>query len=504
MTLQSNNPVAPLSQQDRQDVPLKMVGGSNFGRYSKISAEKTTNMIVSDNALVPYAGYKSILQNPLILSTGVGRGIYSSTDGNFIIMVIGGDVYRVNHTFNAQLVNVVPLLTSSGDVFITENNNKEIVITDGEAVYVYLWVSPYTFSGSGGYTQNNFLFPWGKPGYCSFQNGRVIIAVVGTQDWVLSAPNNALSWPMDAQHQGKVQSKPGFVQAAVPVPGGGNNLLVFGSTVGESWTDVGTALFPYQRNSTFNIDYGITNPSTIAALDNFVVWISTNESAGPTLMYSKGGGDPQSISTDGIDFLLSKIKFPTSATGFLFRQDGHLIYQFTFNQDNLSIAYDFETELPFNVTDEKLDYHPARQVVYFNGSYYFVSFNDNKLYQFDTSTTNAQYDLDDIREIPRIRICPPLRLTSQRQFICRSLAFTTENGLLNPQDGITAAVDLSISRNGAASFGNSVRREMNPSGGYKSRFIWQSCGMANDLTPQFRFYGLGRWVVMDGIAEVYQ
>ena len=509
MTLQSNNPVAPLAQQDRADVPLGMIGGSTFGRYSKISAAKTTNMIVSDNALVPFAGYKSILNNPILSSTGVGRGIYASTDGQFIIMVIGQNVYSVSSAFDAAIVNPAPLLTITGDVYITENNGQQIIITDGVSVYVYNWKTK-VFSGSGAYPVNTFVFGnptvWGtSPGYCSFQNGHVIIAVNDTQQWVLSAPNNALSWPYDAQHQGLIQSKPGYVQAVVPVPGGGNNVLVFGSTVAESWTDLGLATFPYQRNSTFNVDYGVTNPASIAGLDNFVVWISTNENAGPTVMYSKGGGEPQSISTDGIDFLLSNIKFPSNVTGFLFRQDGHLIYQFTFNEDNLSIAYDFNTKLFFNVTDEKLNYHPARQVVFFKGSYYFVSFNDDKLYQFDTSLTNAQYSDTDIREIPRIRICPPIRLPSQRPYIIRSLGFTVEQGQLNPTSNITAATDLSISRDGGVSFGNSIRLEMNLSGDYKSRFIWQRCGFANDTTAQFRFYGLGRWVVVDdGIAEIYQ
>ena len=65
------------------------------------------------------------------------------------------------------------------------------------------------------------------------------------------------------------------------MPGGGNNLLVFGTAVAESWQDVGAALFPYQRNSTFNIDYGCLNPSSIASLDNIVVWLGVNSNTGP-------------------------------------------------------------------------------------------------------------------------------------------------------------------------------------------------------------------------------
>ena len=514
MTLQSNNPVAPLAQQGLQDVPLKIVGGNQFGRYSKISAEATWNMIVSDKALVPYAGYKSILAAPVLAPTGVGRGIYSSTDGDFIIIVIGENIYKVDALFNATLINVIPMLTSQGDVFITENNGYQIVITDGVAVYVYNWQT-FTFYGSDPSYPNNFYFGsvtgspgtpkiWGSPGYCSFQNGRVIIAVNLTQQWVLSAPNDATLWPNDAQHQGLIQSKPGFAKAAVPVPGGGNNLMVFGSTVAESWTDVGAALFKYQRNSTFNVDYGVVNPSSIAGLDNYIVWISTNELSGPTVMVSTGGNEPQSISTDGIDFLLSSIKFPNDVTGFLFRQDGHVIYQFTFNLDNISLAYDFNTKLFFYVTDESLNYHPARQVVFYRGSYFFVSFNDQNMYKFDTSITDIQYSDTNINQIPRIRITPPLRLLTQRNYILRSVGFTVEQGQLNPENGATAAIDLSISRDGGQSFGSSVRTDMNFSGNYKSRYIQQRLGIANDASCMFRFNGFNRFVVFDGLAEIYQ
>lgn len=504
MTLQANNPVAPLASQQIQDVPLSMVGGCKFGRYPKISAEATWNMIVSDNALVPYAGYKSILQSPVLAPTGVGRGIYSSTDGEFMIMVIGENVYIVDELFNATLINLIPLLTSEGDVFITENNGDQIIITDGVAVYVYNWVTQTFYGSNVIYAPNDFTFPWGSPGFCSFQNTRVIITVNNKQLWVLSAKNDATSWPHDDQHQGLIQSKPGFARAAVPVPGGGNNLMVFGSTVAESWTDIGAALFPYQRNSTFNVDYGVVNPSSIAGLDNQVVWISTNELSGPTVMYSTGGNEPQSVSTDGIDFLLSGIRFPDSVSGFLFRQDGHVIYQFTFNLDNITLAYDFNTKLFFYVTDENLNYHPARQVVYYQGNYFFVSFKDQNLYKFDTSLTDIEYSPTDLHPIPRIRITPPLRLATQRNFILRSAGFTIEQGQLNPENGALAAVDLSISRTGGESFGSSLRQYMNLSGNYKSRMIFQRLGIANDATLQFRFIGFNRFIVLDGICEVYQ
>src|SRR5260221_10401753 len=127
---------APNAQVQPQQVPLAIVGGTHFGRYNKISVEETWNFLVSDGFLVPYAGYKNVLT----LSTETdGRGMYSSFVGNLMIAVIGIDVYKVQALPSGQLVATVVgvLSTNSGDVYIAENNNAEICITDNAFVYVY-------------------------------------------------------------------------------------------------------------------------------------------------------------------------------------------------------------------------------------------------------------------------------------------------------------------------------------------------------------------------------
>lgn len=496
---------APNLQQQIQEYPLGLIGGNKFGRYPKISAEQTWNMIVSDNFLVPYAGYKNVLTT---VNQGVGRGLYSSTRGGFMIAVVGNAVYRISKSLIATSIGT--LSTDIGDVYISENNNAQIVITDGLNVYVYQYQSMTSFR-----VLTSIEFPYSSPGYVSFQNGRLLIASTDTTIWVLSKLNDAYTWVGTGSYQGSLQTKPDFVQAAVPVPGGGSNLLLFGHTVTEQWQDVGNALFPYQRASTFDVDYGCLNPSTIATLNNFIVWLAINEQSGPTIMVA-AGNQTKKISTDGIDFKLGNLTDPENCTAFLFQQDGHLIYQFTFITDNLSYAYDFNSGLFFSVSDPDLNYHPAREVVYFNNAYYFVSLNGGNIYLFDTTIPYAQLSDIDVVEIPRIRITPPFRIPTQRPFIVKSVGFTTENGQPNPIITTTAveatlpvtissaAVDLSISRDGAENFGNFIRKPMNPTGRRKSRFIYQRLGRANDVTFQFRFYGLIRWVVTEGLIEAYQ
>jgi hypothetical protein len=530
---------APNAKETIQEVPLKVVGGTHFGRYPKTSVEQTFNMIVSDESLVDYAGYRNVLE---LAAGSKGRGIYSSNRAELMFAVIGNQVFSIDG--NLQKTFIMSIATTVGEVYIAENNGGQIAITDGANIYIYNYntLTPSTITGAAMTAAFKFTV---SPGYISFQNGRFILACLGTTNWLLSAFNDGLNWPIAANSIGQLQTKPDSVQAAVPFPGRGNLLFLFGSNVVEAWVDTGAALFPYQRQNSFNIDYGCLNASSIADLGNVIVWLGANEQSGPVIMVSDGNSIKE-ISTDGLDFKFSLLKDPTDCVGFLIKLDGHLLYQFTFKTDNLSYVYDFDTKEFFTVTDEDLNYHVARKVVFFNNQYYFVSFNDGNLYEFGTQYTNYEYAVDDIRQIPRIRICPPIRLPSQRYFIIKSIGFTIENGQPNSiqkfffyagepillatenlgvigtenghaialeqryQTGVTEfdvaseAVDLSISRDGGVNFSNQLRLNMNPSGNRKSRFIWQRLGIANDASVMLQFWGFGRFVAFPGVVEVYQ
>ena len=90
----------------------------------------------------------------------------------------------------------------------------------------------------------------------------------------------------------------------------------------------------------------------------------------------------------------------------------------------------------------------------------------------------------------------------------------TESGDLIDTEGDTSAettylisnmrIDLSISRNGAESFGSSYGLDMNPTGKYRNMINFQRLGQANDVTLQFRFWGYSRYAVTDGIMEIFQ
>ncbi len=457
--------------------PFKIVGSSTFGRYPEISLEKTYNMIISDGWQVPFAGHEQIARPE---TEGEGRAIYTSTKFNHMIAVIDNGVFSIDNSLNfSKIANIE---THSGDVFIDENNANQIAICDKSNIYIYNYVLG-TFSKA----TLDFL-----PGYVCFQNTYFIAPDLRSARWRLSDNNNGFSWPVI--NTGGFQSKADTPVAVVRVPGKGNLILIMGSTVTQLWYNIPSQLFPYQLNTFSNIDFGCVNSATIASNENMVVWLGINEKSGPALMYCMGA-DIKQISTDGINFLFESLPNYQDCYAFMFKQDGHIIYQLTFYTDNVTIIYDFTTGKFFHLCDQYMNAHVARRVAYFNGDYYFVSFNDGALYKFDSNLTTYNGVT-----IPRIRSCSPIRLPDSTSFIVNNVVFPIEQGV---SDSLQV-IDWSVSKNGGQSFSNSARKVMNQQGKRRSILEFGPYGMGNDFTMQFKFFGKGRFVFGDGQMSYYQ
>lgn len=493
------------------EAPLNIVGSSRFGRYPKVSIEQTWNMIISDDALVDFAGYKNVL--PIGGPTSEGRGLFTSVRLGKMIAVIDDTVYTISTKMIANIVGNIN--STTGDVFIDENDAKQIAICDRKNLYIFNW-------GTNSFQNVTLDF---VPGYIAFQNGYFLSVDVGTQNWRISAVNDGTSWPIidsGITYQGELQTKPDNAQAVIRLPGKGNMAFVMGKTVTEPWNNVGiyynpvgpdgSYLFPYQKSTYFNIDYGCLNPATIAFSDQFVVWLGINEKSGPVILVSDGGPAQQlpPENNDGINFKFANLQYPEESYGFLFKQDGHLIYQITFPRDNLSYIYDFNTQSLFNVSDHNLNYHIAKKVVAFNNSYYFVSINDGDIYEF-----NSKYTTLDGEMVPRIRIGEhhvPLDTTPS---VKNMLTFTIEQGTQldqpnNPRypdltvEENRPCIDMSISVDGGYVFSSNVRKLLNKQGYKENRLRYWNLPRSNDFVYQLRFYSFDRVIIKNGLMSYYQ
>jgi hypothetical protein len=537
----------PTSDPIKSDASLKIVGSNTFGRFAKISAEQTFNMMVSDDWLVPTPGYKKSLE---IQPGSNGRAIYASARGGFMIVVLANVVYRVEGAVGfLNYRELFRLNTAAGDVSIDENIASQIAICDGQNLWIYNWaLSSITeavlpINPATGLTI--------LPGYVTYHDGYFIVPDTTSARWYLSALNDGTIWNWGAGGTyvfGSIQTKPTNGKAVLRAPGKGNLIYVFGSTVTELWNNYGAQLFPYQRNNGVSIDYGCISSSTIGAMDEYVAWLGANEKSGPIIMISRGGSF-EHLSTDGIDFKLADLIHPEQSYGFFYKIDGHVFYQLTFYapEDNYTLVYDFNTKKFFYLTDENMNFHIANSVAFYNDTYYFTDLrNDGAIYEMNSHFTQYDYTIPPITsfnqnvfgvyQIPRVRICNNFRQLDTSRFVAASLTFTIEQGTdpfyqqseifyLTTEDGFVISeetptgfvgiflqteqvladyaprVDMSISKDGGQTFGNFISRPMNLLGDRKNRMIFWRLGAVNDLVVQFRFWSKSRVVVSDGVFQ---
>lgn len=469
------------------NIDFGIVGGNTFGRYKKISSEETINMIVSDDAIVNFPGHKLAK----VLEGSVGRGNYTSTRYNHMIVVVDDNVYAISSDLSSIFVG--SLDTFSGDVYISENLGGQIALCDGQNIYI--------FNYENGTFQKiivDFL-----PGYITFQDTYFIAADKKTNQFRLSVNNDGTQWPASGSNVGELQTKATNCIATAILQ---RQLFVFGSTVTEPWYDVGYTLFPYQRTNYYSIDYGTISPPTIAADFGLLVWLGSNEKTGISIMASQGG-IPQRISNDGLDFIFSKMKNPQDSFGFLFRESGHIFYVITFPSENLSYAYDFNTKMFFTLVDHDMNYYPARRVTFFNNKYYFVSLKDGNLYEISSSI----YTMND-NEAPRFRILKHIRVPSGDRFAVRNISLTMEQGILENENKSSLndlpqrvpRIDLSLSKDGGESYWNVSSKRMNSFGRRENVCNFWNIGSANDMTIKFAFWGNTRFCITQAFGNIYQ
>jgi len=485
-----------------EQVKVNIVGSSTFGRFAKISSERTYNMFESDSWLIPFSGYKKVLQ---LFPAGVGRGLFRSIRGGFLLAVINANVYRLNAVLAPTLIGT--LATDQGPVFIDENLASQICIVDGVNAYIYNHSLPpnLTVQALGGGI---------VPLYVSYHNTFFNIGNnYQSSAWYSFSFNTATTIILTSTQA--LQTKPDYAIAVRRIPNQGANVLVFGTAVTEVQTQIGGNQ-NYRRNNTISIDYGCLSVNTIDSADQYVAWLGVNEFNAPViLVYSNQGA--QQISTDGISYELGKIQHPEQSTAGFIRVDGHLMYQLTFYNavDNVTYLYDFTEQKFYNLTDQNLNHHPATQYAYFNQTTYFCSINNASIYEISTELNEINenspggQDPNLIYDMQYARITETIREEDNSRFIAQRFSFTIEQGNDPNYQGADPPivpyqprVDLSLSQDSGFSWGNTVPYYLNPLGQRRNLINWDQLGACNEITFKLRFWGKMPFIVNSGILEV--
>lgn len=458
----------------KEKIPI--VGGSSFARYPNISASASYNMVVSGNALVSFFGHEKKLDLGI---TAGGRALFRSTRFNNFIAVFDKDVYVIDE--NLVAIKVGALNELGTNVFISENNNREIAIVNGTST---LYIFNY---GTNDFSTVALVF---NAAHITFMDGYLIAVDSLTNEWYLSALNNASSW--DPNDRTSIQIKGDL---CIGVQRLERQLFVFGAKSTVVYNNVGAAIFPFAVNNSISIDYGCLSAESIANSFGLLVWLGGNEKSGATIMASTGGA-PYSLSENsaGLDFLLARLGTPQDCSGALIKQDGHIYYILTFKTDNLSIVYDVKNHIFSNFTDHDYNHFIGRRYEFFDNKHYFIPYDKAEVHQFGTDFFNY-----DGKAIPRIRILDSYRAADSSLFIGQSVRLQMQTN----NSAEIQKVEYLISKNSGRSFGSATSINIGGLSSKNKLVTFWNMGRTDDLVQMFRFWGTNsRFVVTDGAATL--
>ena len=122
---------------------LPILGPGITGKSRAVTAQKRQNIYMEIRSEHDKAELVAYGTPGLTLQANLGafpvRGIWWYQPGNYLLAVAGSNVYEIDANWN--VTNVGSLLTSSGNVSMSDNGSQ-IIIVDGQHGYVYQGLSP--------------------------------------------------------------------------------------------------------------------------------------------------------------------------------------------------------------------------------------------------------------------------------------------------------------------------------------------------------------------------
>lgn len=327
---------------------------------------------------------------------------------NYLYVVDGTTVYQYDRFYNRKVLGisvalgapiwfatlavgtlVYNMMTDGTHIFVIKENGSNVtteVVTDPNA--------------PGGSTTG------GKPLYVAAFGNRFVVSVAGTPDFYLSTTNlsgNAGTYftingqALNARASGVIG------QFAVLH----NQLYIMCDFTTDVWANIITQItvagvtreFPWKLNSSYNFDYGISDPNSLSVGFGMMVWLAKNSDGLVSFMMSNGQ-TPQDISSQAVNVLLENSTHPDTLSPFLFTEVDGFLYQYentifyraaagTFVgfgdldiEDNAhSIEYNFETQTWGRCIELNGERNRIIKHVYFNNQHLVIVQGDTAIYQ---------------------------------------------------------------------------------------------------------------------------
>jgi len=305
-------------------------------------------------ALYPAMGRRhvSVLNDTKLVYNNEPRVLFKTID--FAYTVVGTSVFVIDKLFNSIKIGDVSLTGNVWFDYIVVQSNVYGLLTDEKNIYLISEVNNVVTMDivTDGNKPNEPYF------VVAFGN-RLIVSNKDSSQYFLTKVN--LGGVPDVSTLFTVNGAPLFNSASGKVRQLAtlhNQLYIFTDFTTDIWSNVpsgvtagsATSVFPFKLNSSYNWDYGMSDPFSLSVDFGRMSWLGKNNNGFVAFMTSTGDA-PQVISTQAINVLLQGSSTPSNeeispflkngAIGFLYEYENTIFYRVSagqfFDFDNLDI-----------------------------------------------------------------------------------------------------------------------------------------------------------------------
>lgn len=447
-----------------------LIGPSYEQRSLPFDAQRTINLYpIFDDQGKEIAALYGTPGLSLFCTAGNGpiRKSFSSTNGRAFV-VSGQYLYEIDGA--GASTNRGTLNTSSGPVTIDENATQ-LFICDGDDGYAL------TYSSNAFAVVSDGDFP--SAGTVTYVGGYFIVNQNNTGKFFISALNDGTSWaPLDFA---TAESSPDNLKRVIRAVG---QLWLIGNKTTEIWSNTGEASFPFQRISGAETNIGIMAPYSALEFASSLFWVAET-AEGRGVVVRATSYTPQRISTEAIEYAISRASAPENIYSWGYQKDGHDFYVLSGGGLDTSLVYDVTTglwhERAYLELDGTLSTHLGSSCMFCFNKHLVGDRRNGNIYEISES-----YYSDNGNPIPRERTYTHLS-SEGKQVRYNKLTVGFEAGVgLQSGQGADPSAMLYMSKDGGKTWSDSYTSTIGAVGDYKRTVSFRRLGIADQMTFRIR------------------
>ncbi len=477
-----------------QRITIPFVGGEARDRTVMVNNQATVNFMQA----IKGAGAKA----PIVLETApglidlaqAGNGalrtsmmIASAVRGTKDLYGVYGDNLVAQTTALSNL-NVGTLNANSGRVPIARGRNY-IAMVDG--------TDGYTYDGTTFAQITDLDFP-ANPTHIVYLDGFFIVNESATDNFYISALEDPTSWnALDFEAASVAPDN------ALAIAASQSLLWIFGDETAQPYYNNGNADFPYELVLNGVQEVGILAPDSLAESDDGIFYLATTPEGG-RFVYQINGTQGRVISNDEQEAFLDTVTDPTTAYGFIYKQQGKSFYVLQLGATGGSDPRTSST-LIFNIKAQGWETRELQDGTAWRAAGHGILDNRNIVgsrlaaRQLELSLTTYQ---DAGQELIRRRRTQILHSTNQNMDWWQ-LVVDIQGGVGNAiAPGNDPQIKLRYSDDGGQTWSNWLTQSVGKLGETFTRLVWNNLGISRNRVFEIEYSEATPLTIINGYAVV--